>query len=83
MRATAPHRFFTLGRGIVPVGELNVGDSAVWVHNDKDTKHDDPPPPDPDGGGDSGDGGAGGAGDPTGDGGAPPGGDGGGAPTPA
>jgi hypothetical protein len=86
VRTTAPHRFFTLGRGIVPVGELNVGDrlwtlagspreivaiepgpynmtvynltvaeshtyfvgdSAVWVHNDKDTKHDDPPPPDP------------------------------------
>ena len=83
VRTPAPHRFFTLGRGIVPVGELNVGDSAVWVHNDKDTKHDDPPPPDPDGGGDSGDGGAGGAGDPTGDGGAPPGGDGRGASTPA
>ena len=64
-------------------GTVHATYSAVWVHNDKDTKHDDPPPPDPDGGGDSGDGGAGGAGDPTGDGGAPPGGDGRGAPTPA
>jgi hypothetical protein len=120
LRTTAPHRFFTLGRGIVPASELSVGDrlrtlagslreivaiepgpssmtvynltvagshtyfvgdTAVWVHNDKDTQHDDDPPPDPDAGGD-GDGGGGGAGDPSG-GGSAPGGDGGGAPSPA
>ena len=87
VRTTSPHRFFTLERGIVAAGELEVNDSrpspvrrarssaieagpagetvynvtvegfhtyfvahaGVWVHDAKQTSHEDPPPDDPDG----------------------------------